>query len=34
VTLLLNYHIRRFFLSLLCVGDLVQLDLSSVHVAG
>jgi len=26
---LLNYHICRFFLSSLCVGDLVRLTLSS-----
>ena len=32
--MLLNYHIRRFVLGLLCVGDLVQLELSSVRVAG
>jgi hypothetical protein len=31
---LLNYHIRRFVLSSLCVGDLVQLGLSSACVAG
>ena len=33
-TVLLNYHIGRFVLGLLCVGDLVRLDLSSVRVAG
>jgi len=32
--MLLNYHIGRFVLSLLCVGDLVRLGLSSVRVAG
>ena len=32
--MLLNYHIGRFVLGSLCVGDLVQLGLSSVHVAG
>ena len=31
--MLLNYHIDRFVLSLLCVRDLVQLGLSSVRVA-
>ena len=31
--MLLNYHIRRFVLSSLCVGDLVRLVLSSAHVA-
>jgi len=31
---LLNYHIRRFVLGSLCVGDLVRLGLSSVRVAG
>ena len=30
----LNYHIGRFVLSSLCVGDLVRLGLSSVRVAG
>jgi len=30
---LLNYHIGRFFLGLLCVGDLVRLGLSSVRVS-
>jgi hypothetical protein len=33
-TLLLNYQIGRFDLGSLCVGDLVQLGLSSIHVAG
>ena len=32
--MLLNYHIGRFFLGKLCVGDLVRLGLSSVRVAG
>ena len=32
--MLLNYHIRRFVLSSLCVGDLVRLGLSSARVAG
>jgi hypothetical protein len=31
---LLNYHISRFVLSSLCVGDLVRLGLSSARVAG
>jgi len=31
---LLNYHIRRFVLGSLCVGDLVLLGLSGVRVAG
>jgi len=31
---LLNYHIGRFFLGSLCVGDLVRLGLSSVRVVG
>jgi len=31
---LLNYHIGRFVLGSLCVGDLVRLGLSSVRVAG
>jgi len=31
---LLNYHIGRFVLGSLCVGDLVQLGFSSVRVAG
>jgi len=30
---LLNYHIGRFVLVSLCVGDLVRLGLSSVRVA-
>jgi len=29
---LLNYHISRFVLGSLCVGDLVRLGLSSVRV--
>ena len=33
-TMLLNYHISCFVLGLLCVGDLVQLSLSGVRVAG
>ena len=33
-TVLLNYHICRFVLGSLCVGDLVRLVLSSVRVAG
>ena len=32
--MLLNYHIGRFVLSLLCVGDLVRLGLSGARVAG
>ena len=32
--MLLNYHICRFVLGSLCVGDLVRLGLSSVRVAG
>ena len=32
--MLLNYHIGRFVLSSLCVGDLVHLGLSSARVAG
>ena len=32
--LLLNYHIGRFVLGSLCVGDLVRLGLSGVRVAG
>jgi hypothetical protein len=32
-TVLLNNHIGRFVLSSLCVGDLVQLGLSSARVA-
>jgi len=31
---LLNYHIGRFVLGSLCVGDLVWLSLSGVRVAG
>ena len=31
---LLNYHIARLVLSLLCVGDLVRLVLGGVHFAG
>jgi len=31
---LLNYHIGRFVLGSLCVGDLVRLGLSGVRVAG
>jgi len=34
VTALLICHIGRFVLGSLCVGDLVPLGLSSVHVAG
>jgi len=34
VTVLLNYHIGCFVLGSLCVGDLVRLGLSGVHVAG
>jgi hypothetical protein len=30
----LNYHIGRFVLLSLCVGDLVRFGLSSVRVAG
>jgi len=30
---LLNYHISRFVLGSLCVGDLVRLGLSGVRVA-
>ena len=33
-TVLLNYHICRFVLGSLCVGDSVRLGLSSVRVAG
>ena len=33
-TVLLNYHICRLVLSLLCVGDLVRLVLSGVRFAG
>ena len=32
--MLLNYHIGRFVLGSLCVGDLVRLGLSNVRVAG
>ena len=32
--MLLNYHIGRFVLGSLCVGDMVRLDLSSVRVTG
>jgi len=32
--MLLNYHIGRFFLGSMCVGDLVRLGLSGVRVAG
>jgi len=32
--MLLNYHIGRFVLVSLCVGDLVRLGLSSIRVAG
>ena len=32
--MLLNYHIGRFVLVSLCVGDLVRLGLSSILVAG
>jgi len=31
---LLNYHIGRFVLGSLCVGDLVRMGLSGVRVAG
>ena len=31
--MLLNYHIGRFVLGSLCVGDLVRLGLSGVRVA-
>ena len=31
--MLLNYHVGRFVLVSLCVGDLVRLGLSSIHVA-
>ena len=33
-TVLLNYHMGRFVLGSLCVGDLVRLGLSGVRVAG
>ena len=32
--MLLNYHIGRFVLVSMYVGDLVRLDLSSIRVAG
>jgi len=32
--MLLNYHIGRFVLVSLCVGDLVRLGLGSARVAG
>jgi len=32
--MLLNYHIGRFVLGSLCVGDLVRMGLSGVRVAG
>ena len=32
--MLLNYHIGRFVLVSLCVGDLVRLGMSSARVAG
>ena len=32
--MLLNYHIGRFVLGSLCVGDLLRLGLSGVRVAG
>ena len=31
--MLLNYHIGRFVLVSLCVGDFMLLDLSSIRVA-
>jgi hypothetical protein len=31
---LLNYHVGRLFLSLLCVGDFVRLVLGGVRFAG
>jgi len=31
---LLNYHIGRFGVGFLCVGDLVRLGLNSVRVTG
>jgi len=31
---LLNYHVGRFVLGSLCVGDLVRMGLSGVRVAG
>ena len=33
-SMLLNYHIGRFVLVSLCVGDLVRLGLSSILVGG
>ena len=30
--MLLNYHVGRFVLASLCVGDLVRLGLSSIRV--
>ena len=32
--MLLNYHVGRFVLVPLCVGDLVRMGLSSARVAG
>ena len=32
--MLLNYHVGRFVLVSLCVGDLVRFGLSSIRVAG
>ena len=32
--MLFNYHIGRFVLVSLCVGDLVRLGLGSIRVAG
>ena len=32
--MLVKYHIGRFVLVSLCVGDLVRLGLSGAHVAG
>ena len=32
--MLLNYHIGRFVIGSMCVGDMVRLGLSSVRVAG
>ena len=34
MTVMLNYHICRFALGSLCVGDLARLGLSNVRVAG
>ena len=34
MTMLLNYHIGRFVLVSLFVGDLVRMGLSSIRVAG